>query len=76
MDTEYGYISIRATKPWASPYSEKLDRRTDYQSDLYTDQKQIDICLNCPRPTCTDCMDAWKDIRSIQYPIAKRKRKK
>lgn len=70
--SEYGYIT--ATKPWSSSYADVLNHQTDRLSDLFMDQKQIDMCLNCPYPECIECIDGWKTIRSIGYPPKKNKK--
>lgn len=80
MGAEFGYITVAAansaTLPWRSIYAEPLDRRRAVSSDTLTDQRQIDICLNCPCPVCTNCMDNWKSIRSIGYGQNSAKRRK
>lgn len=44
-----------AVRPWVSIYSRSDD---DYHRDhrqKITDQRDIDDCLSCPKPECTNC---------------------
>ena len=41
---------VYATRPWNSVHGKKLDRR-----QKITDQRDIDDCLACVKPECTDC---------------------
>lgn len=44
-----------AARPWNSIYAER-DQYDMRMSTVYTDQKQIDKCLNCPRRECVGCL--------------------
>lgn len=44
-----------AVKPWDSIHSrDKHEIHRDHQQTL-TDQRDIDECLSCPKPECTNC---------------------
>ena len=58
--------ATRAVKPWASLDATVYDLRTVSKSDVFTDQATIEICLNCPRAECCNCLDGWKSISAIR----------
>lgn len=72
---EYGYSTVIAYRPWNSIYAEP-EKCCAKTPDMTADQRQIDMCLNCPWPDCVGCIDGWKDIRNIAYSKVKRKRRK
>lgn len=44
-----------AVRPWDSVYaSSESDMRRDYRQKV-ADQRDIDECLSCPKPECTNC---------------------
>lgn len=74
MSDIYEYKTISATVPWRSIYAEPADRRVKSMVVSAEDQRQIDICLNCPYPECHDCMGAWKLLHNAR-PRNRKKRK-
>lgn len=58
--------ATRAVKPWDSLDATVYDLRTVSKSDVFTDQATIEICLNCPRVECCNCLDGWKSISAIR----------
>ena len=49
--------AAHATRPWKSMSATILNFQTARFSSVYTDQALIDKCLECKRPTCTNCLD-------------------
>ena len=70
----YVYTAVRATRPWQSIYAEPVyDIRLKRTSEVYTDQNQINLCLNCPQAECNNCLDGW---RLLKYARPRGKAKK
>lgn len=70
---QYIYMAVRSSVPWHSIYAEPLpDKRLKKTSDVYTDQRQIDMCLNCPAPECNNCIDGWHRIKYARPRKARR----
>ena len=68
---------IHAVRPWQSMDAEP-ETRMKRIGLVYTNQREIEICLSCPYPTCHNCFDAWKNafgnIRNTTYRPKKGKR--
>lgn len=44
-----------AVRPWASIHARaESDSRRNHRQKI-TDQRDIDDCLSCPKPECTNC---------------------
>ena len=57
----YIQAAAGASRPWNSVDATVEDLRTERMSSLFTNQREIDICLNCPLPECCNCVEAWKN---------------
>lgn len=56
-----------ASQPWSSVYAvQYADSRMQKRSALYTDQRIIDLCLNCKQKECSNCLDSWKKLKRIR----------
>ena len=51
------FISVMATavRPWDSIYAKKEDDSRRGHRQKLADQRDIDECLECPKPECTNC---------------------
>ena len=46
---------VHAVRPWDGPYASMFtDSRRDRRGKV-CDQRDIDECLSCPKPECTNC---------------------
>lgn len=44
-----------AVRPWVSIYARSDDDHHRDHRQKITDQRDIDDCLSCPKPECTNC---------------------
>jgi len=48
------FNQVHAVRPWDSPYASQFaDPHRDRKR--VANQKDIDECLSCPKPRCTNC---------------------
>ena len=46
---------VHASRPWDSPYAMLYDNGQRDRRRKGEDQRDIDECLSCPKPECTNC---------------------
>jgi len=68
-------LTFHAVAPWDSVNATVSDLRTVSTGAVYTNQKLIDCCLNCPKAKCDNCMESWGKIKEAR-PAQKTKKGK
>lgn len=68
-------MTFHAVEPWDSVNASAVtDLRTVSTGVVYTDQRIIDICLNCPKAKCNNCMKYWGQLQEARPTEKKGKR--
>ena len=62
---------IKGYMPWSSPESSS-DKARDKAAYKPPSQEEIDMCLSCDKPKCTNCIDGK---RKSKYYISAKRRK-
>lgn len=66
----------KAVTPWNSIDAYPVeDLRTIRTGETFTNEREIQMCLNCTRVKCNNCLDGWKMLVAIR-PHKPRGRKK
>lgn len=55
MNYVFDFNQVHATRPWDSPYGSPFDKQGRDRRQKVADQRDIDECLECPKPECTNC---------------------
>lgn len=55
MNRPLDFNSVRGIRPWDSPYGSPYEDVRRDRRGKNLDQRDIDDCLSCPKPKCTNC---------------------